>query len=414
MKILLVSQYFWPETFIINELVKCLVNQGHTIEVLTAKPNYPDGKIFQGYSAAGCTTDYFDNKIPVHRVPLIPRGKGNGKRLILNYLSFIWNGIFYFHKLIKKKNFDIIFVYAPSPIMSVIPAIYLKKRLKLPLAVWVQDLWPESLSATGFVRNPFILNFVGSIVRRIYRISDKLLIQSHAFKIPVSKYAAEEKIVYYPNSYFDIVSNNLDDTFIPKNLLMLFENNRCFVFAGNLGTAQSLHTLMQAAEQLKHLVDCKIILIGSGSMSEWVKQQIVISKLDNVIMAGRFPPSAMPSIFARASGLLVTLRKDEIFAYTIPSKIQAYFAAGRPIIAAIDGEGGRVIIEAGAGFVSAAEDAVSLAKNIEKLYYTTELEQVKMGQAGRTYFLEHFEMVTQSHRLIKILEEMVSSRRKNL
>ena len=408
MKILLISQYFWPESFIISDLAKCIVAQGHTIEVLTGKPNYPDGAIYNGYSAAGCTTDYLDDKIPVHRVPLFPRGKGGGMRLMLNYLSFVFSGLFYFHRLIKTKQFDVIFVFAPSPITSVIPAIYLKKRLKIPLVLWVQDLWPESLSATGFIRNNLILKLIGKLVRRIYAAVDLLLVQSQAFRNPVSQYAAEEKIVYYPNSYLETSSEHHESGAIPAELQLMLETKRCFVFAGNLGTAQSVETLVQAAEQLKHLPDCRLVLVGSGSMLGWIEQQKTNKDLDNLILAGRFPASFMPFIFSRAAGLLVTLKKDEIFAYTIPSKIQAYLAAGRPILAALDGEGGRVIEESGSGFSSPAEDGVALAKNIERLYYMSDLNRDKLGQSGRAYFLEHFEMMSQSQRLIDVFEERIS------
>ena len=405
MKILLISQYFWPESFIINDLVKCIVTQGHTVEVLTGKPNYPDGAIFNGYSAAGCTTDYLDD-IPVHRVPLFPRGKGGALRLAFNYLSFVLSGLLYFHRFIKRKEFDVIFVFAPSPITSVIPAIYLKKRLKIPLALWVQDLWPESLNATGFIRNKFILRSIGRLVKKIYTPVDLLLVQSKAFFKPIAKYAAEEKILYYPNSYLEIQRDRQSDV-IPEVLQVMLDTHRCFVFAGNLGTAQSVETIVQAAEQLKHLPDCRLVLVGSGSMLGWIEQEKKRKGLDNLILAGRFPGSSMPCIFSRAAALLVTLKKNEIFAYTIPSKIQAYLAAGRPILAALDGEGGRIIQEAGAGFSSPAEDGMALAKNIELLYYMSELNRDKLGQSGRAYFLEHFEMISQSRRLIEIFEEQI-------
>lgn len=413
MKILLVTQYFWPESFIINELVTTLVKQGHIIEILTGKPNYPDGVIYKDYSASGCTTGIFEKNIPIHRVPIVPRGKSSAKGLILNYLSFVFSGLFYFHKLIKNKKFDVIFVYAPSPITSVIPAIYLKKRLKIPLGVWVQDLWPESLSATGFIKNRYALNLVGRVVRKIYSATDLLLVQSKAFMKPVSKYANVEKIVYYPNNFMESSVDQSQSELLSKELLFLLEHNRCFVFAGNLGTAQALETIVQAAEHLINLPDCKILLVGSGSMSNWIEQQIIAKKLDNIIMTGRFPSSVMPLIFSRSTGLIVTLKRDEIFAYTIPSKIQAYLAAGRPIIAAVDGEGGRVVIEAGAGFAIPAEDAVALADSIEKLYYMPDIQREKIGQSGRAYFLKHFEMISQCHRLIEILDERIIKKRES-
>lgn len=412
MRILLVSQYFWPEAFIINDLVRTLVSQGHLVQVLTGKPNYPEGKIYSGYDTDGCIDDFFDGAVPVYRIPLRPRGSGGAKNLTLNYLSFVMNGLLFSHRAVKKEAFDVIFVYAPSPITSVIPAIYLKWRLKAPLAVWVQDLWPESLRATGFIRNRFVLRTIGVLVRGIYAFTDALLVQSRAFYAPVERYARADKIIYYPNSLKDYPLLSSENSRVPVDILALLEREFCLVFAGNLGTAQAVETLVLVAERLKHLSNCKLVLVGSGSMSGWLEKQKVHKGLDNLILAGRFPSTEMSQFFTRAAGLLVTLKRDEIFAYTIPSKVQAYLAAGRPIIAALDGEGARVVKEAGAGMICPAEDAQGLASCIERLYHMPKSERDQLGQAGRAYFLEHFEMERQAHRLVEILASKINAGRK--
>jgi len=406
MRILLVTQHFYPETFILNDLVKCLVSQGHKIEVLTGKPNYPEGIIFPGYKAGGQTSEYYDETVLVHRVPIVARGKGGARRLLMNYVSFVFSGLFYFYRLVKKKKFDVIFVFAP--ITTVIPAIYLSKRLKTHLAIWVQDLWPATLTATGHVKNRLILGFVDRLVHWIYKSTDTILVQSESFLKPVSKYVAKEKIIHYPNSHLASADDSIDISLIPDDLLIALERNQCLVFAGNLGTAQAIETIIQAAVQLKHLKLFKLVLIGSGCMSSWIEQQIIKKSLDNIILAGRFPSALMPSIFSLAMGLLVTLKKDEIFTYTIPSKIQAYLAAGRPIIAGIDGEGARVVNEAGAGFISPAENAVALAENIERLYSMPIEEREDLGRAARLYFDKHFEMSCQSMRLVEIFEARIN------
>lgn len=408
MRILLVSQYFYPESFIINNLVQCLTAQGHTIEVLTGKPNYPDGDLFPGYQATGCVTENFSDQVCVHRVPISPRGKGGARRLLLNYISFVLSGLFYFYRSVKGKKFDVIFVFIPSPITAVIPAIYLKKRLKAHLAVWVQDLWPESLSATGFVKNKYVLGLVGRLVRWIYACSDTLLIPSKAFCQPMLNYTFEQKMVYYPNLCIDPLSVPIEKNNIPSSLLFELKNHFCLVFAGNLGSAQAVETLIEAAGMLEHLTDFKLVLVGSGSMSGWLEQQVIEKKLNNVVIAGRYPESMMPAIFTLAKGLLVTLKRKDIFAYTIPSKIQAYLAAGRPVIAAIDGEAARVVQDAGAGLVSPAEDAQALANNIERLYGMPSLQREKLGASGREYFLKYFEMSHQSQRLVDIFKERIS------
>lgn len=411
LNILLVSQYFWPESFIVNDLVKSLVNQGHTVQVVTGKPNYPGGKIFQGYTAEGCVNELFEHHVAVHRVPLRPRGAGGAKNLLLNYLSFVLSGLWFFPRAVRGGAFDVIFVFAPSPITSVIPAIYLKWRLNSHLAVWVQDLWPESLSATGFIRNRMALRLVGWLVRGIYACTDTLLVQSKAFAAPVARYAREDKIFYYPNSHQDSPLQPVTGTQVPAELLEQLEQNFCLVFAGNLGTAQAVETLVQAAERLRHLPGCKLVLVGSGSMLAWIETQKGLRGLDNLILAGRFPPSEMPQFFSRAAGLLVTLKREEIFAYTIPSKVQAYLAAGRPVIAALDGEGARVIEEAGAGLSCRAEDSAGLARCIEQLFHMSPEEREKLGQSGREYFLANFEMTRQSQRLVEILGNRISEGR---
>lgn len=408
MKVLVVSQYFWPESFIINDLVKNLSAQGHVVKVLTGKPNYPDGVVFDGYSASGYQEENYGSSVSVCRAPLRPRGSSGAKNLLINYASYIVNGLKFYPNAVKGENFDVIFVFAPSPITSVIPAIYLKWKLRSHLTVWVQDLWPESLSATGFIKNKLALRVVGWLVKGIYTIVDTLLIPSMAFREPIARYANPDKVVYYPNSYQD-VPPSIEETRIPAQLLAEFDNNFCLVFAGNLGTAQSVETLVEVANKLRHLSEIRIVLVGSGSMLSWIESQKRSRELDNLILAGRFPVSEMPQFFSRAAGLLVTLKREEIFTYTIPSKIQAYLAAGRPIIAALDGEGARVVEEAGAGLTCPAQDAAGLARCIEHFYQMSPAERDKLGQAGRGYYLEHFEMSRQSRRLVEILESRINA-----
>lgn len=376
--------------------------------MLTAKPNYPDGKIFSGYSAAGCSDESFAGIVPVHRVPLRPRGAGGAKNLALNYLSFVWSGLRHFRRLVNGRDFDAILVFAPSPITAAIPAIWLKWKLGAHLAIWVQDLWPESLSATGYVRNRFALHALGWMVRGIYACADTLLVQSRAFQAPVARYAAARRIVYYPNCYSDTRRVATTSTGLPAELLALLETKFCVVFAGNLGTAQALDTLVGAAERLRMLSECRLVVVGSGSMSGWLERKREEKGLENLVLAGRFPPAEMPQIFRRAAGLLVTLKRDEIFSYTIPSKIQAYLAAARPIVAALDGEGGRVIDDAEAGFTCSAEDAEGLARCIERLYHMTPSERASLGEAGRAYFLKHFELERQADRLVELLERGIN------
>lgn len=401
MKILVLSQYFWPESFIINDIVRTLDEQGHEVVVATGKPNYPDGKIFEGYQAKGVQRDRYLDRIDVVRVPLWPRGAGGARNLVLNYLSFVLAGLFYLPWFLRKREFDAIVVFAPSPILQAIPAIALKWIKRARLALWVQDLWPESLAATGFVRNRHALRMVGWLVRGIYRCCDTLLVQSRAFVEPVARYAARDKIVYFPNS---MDSRRMSQApALPEALADLMDKHFCVVFAGNLGTAQALDTLVEAACQLRDDAGMRLVLVGSGSRLAWLEAQKQALGLDNLVLAGRFPMEAMPAIFERSDVLLVSLSDQDIFAQTVPSKIQAYLAAGRPIAASLNGEGARVVMEAGAGLASPAEQPEALVHNLRQLRSMKAEAREQMGQAGRDYFDQHFEMSAQVQRLVQII-----------
>jgi glycosyltransferase involved in cell wall biosynthesis len=403
LKLLLVSQYFSPENFIINDVVRMLAAQGHEVVVVTGKPNYPDGKIFPGYRAGGVQRELFLDKIEVLRVPLWPRGNGGARNLILNYLSFVFSGLAFFPWLLRKRDFDSILVFAPSPITQVIPAILLKWLKKTHLAVWVQDLWPESLEATGFIRHPCLLKAIGYLVRGIYASCDTLLVQSRAFVEPVARYARREKIIYYPNS-IDIQAADLVVEGIPPELSGALDQHFSVVFAGNLGTAQAVETLLETAIRLKLDPEVRLVLVGSGSRLAWLQAQKQAHQLDNLLLPGRFPMEAMPQIFERADALLVSLRDEAIFAQTIPSKIQAYLAAGRPVIASLRGEGARVVLEAGAGRVCEPDNPAALAALICTMKTLPVTELKAMGRAGKAYFHKHFEMSSQVTRLVEVLD----------
>lgn len=403
MRLLVVSQYFWPETFIINDLVRKLAERGHEVVVVTGKPNYPGGDIFDGYTASGVQREQYVGKVEVIRIPLWPRGRGSARNLILNYVSFAFSGLALLPWLLRERKFDAILVFAPSPITQVIPAILLKWLKRSHLAVWVQDLWPESLAATGFVRNSYLLRAVGWMVRGIYACCDTLLLQSRAFIDPVARYASCGKLVYYPNS-IALPSEKGMPADVPANLLDELERNFCVVFAGNIGTAQAIETVVDAASRLRHEKDLRIVLVGSGSRLDWVRERKEAIGLDNLILAGRFPMEAMPKIFERTSALLVSLKDEEIFSYTIPSKVQAYLAAGKPIVASLRGEGARVVTEAGAGKACEPENAEALVSSILAIKAMSPAEREEVGAAGRRYFNEHFDMDHQVVRLVEILE----------
>ena len=415
MRLLIVSQYFWPETFGINALAKALVRNGHAVTVLTGQPNYPEGTVFPGYRAWKMISEHYDG-VDVLRLPLAPRGKRSAIRLAMNYLSFIVSGLLLGPLMLRRRSFDAVFVYAPSPLLQALPAILISWYKKVPLVVWVQDLWPESLSATGFVRNRRILRWVEGIIRYLYRHTDLVLVPSRAFIDPIAKLGVPiERIAYFPNAYvpeqFSSTAGSTDSKVLAERISREFS----VVFAGNLGVAQSLETILAAAEQLQiSAVPARFFLVGSGSRSDWLKDQLRERKLTNVEMPGRFPPECMGLIYAAASALLVSLRDEPIFAMTIPSKVQGYLAAGRPIIASLNGEGARVIGDANAGFACPAGDGDALAAAISALFHLDKDGRRELGENGRLYAEQHFSLDSLAHELIQQLESLsVDCRRKS-
>jgi glycosyltransferase involved in cell wall biosynthesis len=400
MRILIVTQYFWPENFKINDIALALKERGYEVLILTGKPNYPNGKFSKGYTFFNKRIEFW-NGIKIYRSSIIPRGKGKGVQLFVNYISF---SIFASFKLLFIKNkFDKIFVYEPSPITVGIPGIVAKYKFKAPLYFWVQDLWPESISAAGGINNKSVIAVLDWLTRFIYKHSKKVLVQSKAF-IPyiLNQNIEKDKLVYYPNStenYYKELSND-------QELLKTLPKGIKLMFAGNIGEAQSFDTLLKAASILKkELIDVKWIILGDGRMKGYVNQKIKELNLgDNFFLLGAFPSTEMPKYFSCADALIVSLKKDPIFALTIPSKIQSYLACGKPIITSLDGEGAKIIEEANAGFTSPSEDCEGLAANIKKFLTLSNEEQKTLGQNGRAYFNIEFEREILVDRLEKILD----------
>lgn len=385
MRVLIVSQYFYPETFSINEIARALSNEGVDVEVLTGQPNYPTGRVFDGYRACSLKSDMFGS-IPLHRVPLAPRGRG-ALGLFFNYISFVISACLFGPFKLRGKQFDRIFVYGVSPILAALPALLIGGMKGAPVIIWVLDLWPESLSATGYVKNKRLLGFVERIVRFIYRQSDHILVQSEAFVDEVKALAGPTPVTYYPNS---VDARFLKPVARPETQLPHLEDKFIVLFAGNIGKAQAVETILEAAMQLSHKPDIHFVLVGDGRMAKFLRTQIEDRGLKNIELPGRFPLEQMPSFMNQASALLVTLTDETIFAKTVPNKIQAYLASGRPILASLNGEGARVVSTSGAGIAVGAEDATALSKAVLKLYEMTKIERDEMGKKGRAYFERHY------------------------
>lgn len=394
-KILLVSQYFWPESFSINEI--CLeLSKKHSIQVLTGKPNYPKGKIFKGYSKSNIKIEYY-KKIKIYRVPLIPRKKNTFLNLIQNYFSFVFNAI-YFGRKFKFDNFDHILVYATSPITSAIPAIFLKFKYKKKLTVWVQDLWPESVKATGYIKNNILIFFISILVKLIYHFTDIILIQSKAFRKKINQYTNNSKIIYHPNSFR--VPNTSSK--IKKELNELLSNNFCITFAGNLGKAQALDKLIQAASIL-HEKKIKILIFGNGSEEKNLKKMILKKNLKNVMVFNSVSSNLIYKIYKKSKVLFVSLKKDEILDLTIPNKVQSYMSATKPIIGAVSGETAKIIKKNNIGYVCNINNPCDIRDKIKKIYNLNNKELTKMGKRSKLYYEKNFNFYKLNNSLINKL-----------
>jgi len=387
-KILVVSQYFWPEQFRINDLAAELKARGHEVSILTGMPNYPRGKLFDGYSWWKKRYDDMDG-VPVYRTPMFLRRQGRGWQLALNYFSFVLFGCLLAPWYFRKHDFDVIFVYEPSPFTVGIPAILMRRLKKAPMLFWVQDLWPESLAAAGAVHSPAVLKTVGCMVRWIYRHCDRVLVQSEAFAEPaVAAGADRARMRFFPNwaesFYRPLPAADIQGVNLPTGFKVMF--------AGNMGEAQSLETIVAAVSRLKGEPDIHWVMVGDGRRREWMQKEVQRLGLQRQVhFTGSFAAEKMPEFFAHADALLVTLKADDVFAQTIPSKVQSYMACAKPIVAALDGEGARVIAASGAGVAVVAGDCKALADMVLNLYHMPVEKRQAMGERGRVYYEAEFE-----------------------
>jgi len=385
--ILIVSQYFWPENFRINDLAKELVERGHDVTILTGLPNYPQGEVFPEFIRSPSDYRYYQGA-DVIRVPLVSRGKSSW-RLALNYLSFAIFSCFLAPWLLRKKRIDLIFAYQLSPVTVGLPAILMGSIKRAPVVFWVLDLWPETLAALGVVKSGWMLRWIGRLVRFIYQRCTLVLGQSQGFLGSMANYCTDiEKLRYFPSWSDDDFDEN-SSKLAPE--ISIIDGAFNILFAGNVGEAQDFPAIVRAAELLKDYDFIRWVVIGDGSMIDWLKTEVCNRGLgNNFLILGRFPLERMPSFYAHADALLVTLKKDPIFGLTIPGKVQSYLLAGIPILAMLDGEGAKVITQANAGNVSPAGDSDDLAESVLMMLKYSPQHRKKLGLNGRAYAQQEF------------------------
>jgi colanic acid biosynthesis glycosyl transferase WcaI len=391
MRILVVSQYFWPENFRINELAAELAKAGNQVTVLTGKPNYPDGVVFADFLAKPRDFAAYRD-VGIVRVPMTPRGR-NSLSLMLNYFTFALSASVIGAWRLRGREFDAVFVFQASPATVGFPGVLLRRLKRAPLSFWILDQWPETLAAVGVIKSPRILRLVGRVMSYIYDRCDLVLAQSKSMVPLVQGYTANPgRVIYWPNW-----SEPMVDAPVTPDTPELPAKGEHFdvMFAGNIGAAQDFGAILDAAEALRAHPRIRWLIVGDGRMADWVRSEIGRRKLeDRFVMVGRHPPERMPSFFQRADALLVALRAEPVFALTVPGKLQSYLAAGVPIVGMLDGDGGRIIEESGAGFACGAGDSAGLAAAVLKLANCDAGERAVMSERGRAYARREFDRDT--------------------
>lgn len=385
MRCLLLTNHFYPESFRCNDVAFELVRRGYQVTVLTAIPDYPAGKFHEGYSLFKRRRECI-NGVKVIRVPIIPRGNGTTVRMLLNYASSIF--FFFFYALYQAlfRKYDCIFVHDTSPAFIGLPAVLVKKIQRIPLDLWILDMWPQNLAAGG-IRNSFVYKQIDAMMDFIYRNSDIIHISSLGFrKLLRERNVPDEKIAYLPNWSDDSIVNtrNMDIPELPQGFIVMF--------AGNLGEAQNLENVLKAASLLKEQKMIHWVFLGDGRKKPWMEHYVAENHLeDTVHLMGRYPIDAMPGFFKKADVMLVSLADELVFNLTLPAKVQAYMSCAKPIVAMLNGEGQEIIKDAECGWCVGATDVEGLVREVLSIVEVPNEQLKAIGQKGYEYYMKHFQ-----------------------
>lgn len=390
MKILVVSQHYWPEPFPSTDLCEALASRGHKVHVITDVPNYPMGIVYPEYRRGKRRKEY-RNGVRIYRTFTVGR-RNNILFRMLNYYSFSLSSSRFSRKL--KEDYDVVLAIQSSPIMMVRAALAYAKRCGKKTAFYTMDLWPASLAAGGVGENSPIYKVFFRVSEKLYKRADRILITSRMFReyLQDNFGISQKKIGYLPQYASDAL-----EAVPPK----AEKDTVDLMFAGNVGAAQSLKTVLEAAEILRDEPRLRFHIVGDGSELENLQQLAQDKKLDNVIFHGRKPPEEMPRYYAMADGMIVTLTADPFIGMTLPAKVQSYMAAGKPVLAAANGEIPQVLEEAGCGYCAPAEDGAAFARAVRQFMDCPEKE--KLGQNARNYYRTYF---TKEKFIVKLEQEL--------
>lgn len=399
LKILVVTQHYWPEPFNFSEICEELVAKGHDVTVLTGLPNYPEGEIYPGYEH-GKNRYEMRGGVRIIRSPLIPRGKSTVQRVV-NYFSFS-------HEASKltvglESDFDVVLAFQTSPVMMAEPALAYGKRTGTPVLLWCIDIWPECLTAGGIPAGSPPYKVFKQVSKRIYKSADRVAVTSPSFKDYLHDMFGMDKaaLIDLPQYAEDIFACETEG--IPDGYDLQKFN---VTFAGNIGSAQSVETIVEAANLLKDNERIVFHIVGSGSSEEPCRNLAKAYGLTNVIFHGRHPLEEMPKYYQASDAMIASFANNPVLSYTLPRKIQSYLAAGKPVLGTVSGEAARVINEAPCGLASDPEDPVGLAANCIALSEQP-AELIKaLGEKGRAYYEERYTKRAFFERLEKSLQEL--------
>ncbi len=405
MKLLFISQWCYPEPdarifFMARELVK----RGHQVQILTGFPNYPGGKIYDGYKLQLYKKEIIEG-VEIKRVWLFPSHDNSAMKRTFNYFSYAFSASIIGLFLISKP--DIIYVYHP-PTTAGIPAIIFGKLYRAKIVYDIQDLWPDSLIATSMVSNNQIINLVNLIQRFIYKNSNSITVISKGFKSQLEKRGiSENKINIIRNWSIPLGHQKLEET---QNIN--FNGKFVLMFAGNLGKAQGLSTVIDAAKiiQDRRIDDILVVFLGSGATKQELIEYSKSLQLNNISFLERVLPDKVGAYLRKADVLLIHLTKDPLFAITIPSKIQSYLMMGKPILAGIEGDAAEIIEESGAGYTFAPENSNQLVSQLIKIKNLSDTERYEMGVRGKKYYDDNLAFEIGVSKFERLFENLLSQK----
>ena len=404
MRILILSQWFQPEPFYKGiPFAQKLVELGHEVEVLTGFPNYPGGRLYDGYKIKFFQREMIGG-IPVIRVPLYPSHDSNSIKRILNYTSFALSASLPGFFLVKRP--DVIYVYQPPATIG-LPALFLHLLHRVPFVYDIQDLWPDTLAATGMVNNRAVMWMIEKWCRLIYSQAAKIVVLSSGFKkILIKRGVPEHKIeVIYNWCEDDKIQATDRNEGLERELGMAGRFN--VLFAGTMGKAQALDAVLEAARLLRYkLPKIQFVFVGGGIDVDRLKEKTIEQGLTNVRFLSRRPPGEIGAILRLGDVLLVHLKDDPLFRITIPSKTQAYMAAGRPILMGVKGDAAALVEKAGAGLTCTPEDPQDIADAVETFYKMPREELDLMGHSGKMFYEQELSLRIGARRFEEIFRSV--------